>query len=77
MGCDQTVPTQNAMNGVPRQLQTFARQQHLQLARAPVGITEPQLRHLSFHIAARAAWTVVRFTAALCDSLYALFPVPL
>src|SRR5271157_39328 len=36
---DQTVATQYAMNGVARQLQAFAGQQHLKLTRAPVGIT--------------------------------------
>ena len=58
-------------------LRSFALQQHLQLARSPVGITPPQPNDLLFQLLGRMSRAVPRTPAAFGNARQALLPVTL
>src|SRR5277367_5526875 len=63
----QLVAKQDAMNGARRQRNATRAQQHLKLARAPVGIAQAQLDHTLFQLRRRLPGTMQWTPAAFGD----------
>jgi hypothetical protein len=71
----QPMPQQDAVNRDHRQLDAFARQHHLQLARAPIGPLAALLDHALLELVRRPPRARARSAAALDDPGHSVLPV--